>query len=139
MVSFGMRDWPSIRVEQARRRRFERLIARALDALPPDVVAMLDNVDVVVADEPTVEQLGRRHPGEDEDTLFGLYEGVPLTERGSGYTMVLPDKITIFRGPLERTCRSPVEIAREVRITVMHELAHHLGFEEDRLDEIGLA
>ena len=139
MVSFSMRDWPRIRVEQARRRRFERLIARALDELPPDVVAMLDNVDVVVADEPTPEQFDRRHAGDGEDTLFGLYEGVPLTERGSGYTMVLPDKITIYRGPLERACSSPAAIAREVRITVMHELAHHLGFDEDRLDEIGLA
>ena len=98
---------------------------------------MLDNVDVVVEDEPTPEQIGRRDA--DEETLFGLYEGVPLTERGSGYSLVLPDKITIFRGPLERAFDSPAEIAREVRITVVHELAHHLGFEEGRLDELGLA
>lgn len=105
---------------------------------------MLDNVDVVVEAEPTAEQIGRRRDrdewaGEDDDdTLFGLYEGVPLVERGSGYTLVLPDKITIFRGPLERACRSPQAIAREVRITVMHELAHHLGFDEDGIERMGL-
>ena len=77
MVSFGMREGARIRVEQARRRRFERLVARALDELPPDVVAMLDNVQVVVEDEPTPEQLDRRDAA--EDSLFGLYEGVPLT------------------------------------------------------------
>ena len=125
-----------MRVEQARRRRFERLVERALDGLPPDVAAMLDNVEVVVEDEPTPAQLERGDAGE---TLFGLYEGVPLTERGSGYSLVLPDKVTIFRGPLERACRSPAEIAREVRITVVHELGHHLGFEEERLDDLGLA
>ena len=136
MVSFGMRHTPRTRVEQARRRRFERLVERALDDLPSDVAAMLDNVEIVVEDEPTPEQLER---GDAAETLFGLYEGVPRTERGSGYSLVLPDKVTIFRGPLERACRSPAEIAREVRITVVHELAHHLGFEEDRLDDLGLA
>ncbi len=136
MVSFGMRQTARSRVEQARRRRFERLVERALDDVPPDVAAMLDNVEVVVEDEPTPAQLDRGGGGE---TLFGLYEGVPLTERGGGYSLVLPDKVTIFRGPLERACRSPAEIAREVRITVAHELGHHLGFEEERLDDLGLA
>lgn len=136
MVSYGMRESPRDRVERARRRRFERLVARALDDLPPEIVAMLDNVEVVVEDEPTPEQLGR-HGGGDA-TLFGLYEGVPLTERGSAYSLVLPDKVTIFRGPLERAYRSPAAVAREVQITVAHELGHHLGFDEIRLDELGL-
>lgn len=144
VVSFGMRAQGKVRVEQARRRRFERLVSRALDDLPPEVAAMLDNVEVVVEDEPTLEQIGRRGAppvGTDpaDDTLFGLYEGVPLTERGSAYSLVLPDKITIFRGPLEREFASPGAIAREVRVTVAHELAHHLGFDEERLDELGLA
>jgi len=132
---------PSLRVEQARRRRFERLVARALDDLPPAVAAMLDNVEVVVEDEPTPDQLGRAPAGEcaADEILFGLYEGVPRLERGSGYTLVLPDKITIFRGPLERTYRSPQAITREVRVTVMHELAHHLGFDEDGIAAMGLA
>ena len=108
---------------------------------------MLDNVDVIVEDEPTAEQLGlgRGYPeppenaGEDgEETLFGLYEGVPLTRRGSDYHLVPPDRITIFRGPLERAYASPQAIAREVRITVMHEMGHHLGFEESDLESLGL-
>ena len=140
-----MHDRIRIRVEQARRQRFERLVARALDGLAPEVAAMLDNVDVIVEDEPTAEQLalGRGYPehpapGSDDETLFGLYEGVPLTRRGSDYHLVPPDRITIFRGPLERAFRSPQAIAREVRITVMHELGHHLGFEENRLEALGL-
>ncbi len=135
------------RVEHARRQRFERIVVRALDGLPPDVVAMLDNVNVIVEDEPTAEHLalGRGYPeqpatgfDDDEELLFGLYEGVPLTRRGTDYHLVPPDRITIFRGPLERTHTSPQAIAREVRITVMHELGHHLGFEEDRLEVLGL-
>ncbi len=144
-----MRDRVLYRVEQARRQRFERIVARALDGLSPEVVAMLDNVQVIVEDEPTDEQmaLGRGYPDPEdfegaangEDTLFGLYEGVPLTHRGADYHLVPPDRITIFRGPLERACASPAAIAREVRVTVMHELGHHLGFEEDRLADLGLS
>jgi len=142
-----MRDRVRSRVEQARRQRFERIVIRALDGLPPEVVAMLDNVEVIVEDEPTAEQLalGRGYPdphesaGDDgEETLFGLYEGVPLTRRGSDYHLVPPDRITIFRGPLERVYTSPQAIAREVRVTVMHELGHHLGFEESGLETLGL-
>lgn len=142
-----MRDRVRSRVEQARRQRFERIVIRALDGLPAEVAAMLDNVEVIVEDEPTAEQLalGRGYPepresaGSDaEETLFGLYEGVPLTRRGSDYHLVPPDRITIFRGPLERASRSPQSIAREVRITVMHELGHHLGFEESGLESLGL-
>ena len=131
-----MRDLARIRTERARRRSFERIVARSLALLPPEIAAMLDNVEVVIEEEPTAEQIGRR--GGDEETLFGLYEGIPLTARGSGYSMVLPDKITIFQGPLERAFDSPAEMARQVRITVIHELAHHLGFDEDRLEELGL-
>ena len=139
-----MRDRARSRVEQARRQRFGRIVVRALDDLPPEVVAMLDNVEIIVEDEPADEQLalGRGYPGQtggDEETLFGLYEGVPLTRRGSDYHLVPPDRITIFRGPLERACSSPQAIAREVRVTVMHELGHHLGFEEERLVDLGLA
>ena len=142
-----MRDRVRRRVERVRRQRFERLVIRALDDLSPEVIAMLDNVDVVVEDEPTGAQLALGHgypapraePGDgDEETLFGLYEGVPLTRRGSDYHLVPPDRITIFRGPLERACQSPQAIAREVRVTVMHELGHHLGLEEERLVDLGL-
>jgi predicted Zn-dependent protease with MMP-like domain len=142
-----MRDRVRSRVEQARRQRFERIVIRALDGLPPEVVGMLDNVEVIVEDEPTAEQLalGQGYPephgsagNDDAETLFGLYEGVPLTRRGSDYHLVPPDRITIFRGPLERACASPQAIAREVRVTVMHELGHHLGFEESGLESLGL-
>jgi len=98
---------------------------------------MLDNVDVVVEDWPTGAQLDRED--DTRETLFGLYEGIPLTERGGGYSMVLPDKITIFRLPLERAFRSRMELIRQVRITVVHELGHHLGMDEDRLAELGWA
>jgi predicted Zn-dependent protease with MMP-like domain len=134
-----MRDRVGCRVERARRQRFERIVIRALDGLSPEVVAMLDNVEVIVEDEPTAEQLalGRGHP-EPGESAADDYEGVPLTRRGSDYHLVPPDRITIFRGPLERACRSPQAIAREVRVTVMHELGHHLGFEENGLETLGL-
>ena len=140
VVFFSMRESVRARIAQHHRRRFERLVTSALDDLPPAVAAMLDNVDIVIEDEPTPEQIGQR-PGAagDDSTLFGLYEGVPLTQRDQTYSLVLPDKITIFRGPLQRSCQSPAEIAREVRVTVVHELGHHLGVEEDRLAELGLA
>jgi predicted Zn-dependent protease with MMP-like domain len=128
-----MRDVRGSQVERIRRRRFERLVARALRDLPEGIHLMLDNVAVVVEDEPSPEHLAES----DGDTLFGLYQGVPLTERGSGYSMVLPDKITIFRRPIEDACSTPREIEDEVRITVVHELAHHLGIDEDRLEELG--
>jgi predicted Zn-dependent protease with MMP-like domain len=103
---------------------------------------MLDNIEIVIEDEPTAEQLGAGGAsagGEDGSELFGLYEGTPLTARGSDYSLVLPDKITIFQRPIERSCATPEEIAEEVRITVIHELAHHFGIEEDRIAELGWA
>ncbi|MFM8595125.1 MAG: metallopeptidase family protein [Chloroflexota bacterium] len=97
---------------------------------------MLDNVEIVVEDEPSPHHLAQW--ADSADDLFGLYEGVPQTERDSSYGMVLPDKITIFRGPLERAFRTPQAIAREVRITVAHELGHHVGLDEERLADLGL-
>lgn len=144
-----MRGTAERRVDRHRRRQFERLVSGALDELPDDVLAMLDNVEVVVEDEPTDDDIAvdrarghERPPGDLDDerhSLFGLYQGIPLTERGQSYSLVLPDKITIFRGPLERACRSRQELKQEVRITVVHELGHHLGLDEDRLEELGWA
>jgi predicted Zn-dependent protease with MMP-like domain len=128
-----MRDERFYRLERVKRRRFELLVARALRDLPEPIQAMLDNVAVVVEDEPTADHLAEMG----DDALFGLYQGVPLTERGGGYSMVLPDKITIFRRPIEAACRTPREVEAEVRITVIHELAHHLGIDEARLEELG--
>ena len=132
-----MRGSAEQRIERHRLRQFERLVTDALDQLPDSVLQMLDNVEVVIEDWPTEAQLNR--DGSDPEMLFGLYEGIPLTERGHGYSMVLPDKITIFRRPLERAFPSRHELMRQVRVTVVHELGHHLGMDEDRLEELGWA
>ncbi len=105
---------------------FEEHVRAALDSLPPKLAGALENVAVVVEDE---------HP-EDPD-LLGLYHGVPLPERGTGYGGQLPDKISIYRLPLEESFPDPVELEEEIRITVLHELAHYFGIDEDRLAELG--
>ncbi len=117
------------------RREFERLVAQALDDLPDTLRDRLDNVEIVVepyADPETLRQAGVRHPME----LLGFYHGVPLTDRGQGYTLVLPDKISIYQLPIERACRTPEAIRAQVRRTVMHELAHHFGLDDDQLHEL---
>lgn len=114
------------------RRRFERLVAKALRQLPQDIRALMDNVSVVVEDEPTPAQLAAAGLPPD-DTLLGLYQGVPLTDRTASYGMVLPDKITIFRKPIEARCDSDQAVVHEVRRTVVHEVAHHFGLSEARL------
>ena len=113
---------------------FYELVERALEGLPPDLAQLLDNVAIVVDEWPDYSTpLVAEGP---EDTLYGLYEGVPLTERGWGYSGILPEKITIFRGPLERDFE-PDGLEEQVKITVVHEIAHHFGFDEDRLEELG--
>ena len=113
---------------------FYELVERAVEGLPPELSRLLDNVAIVVDDWPDYSTpLVSGGPGE---TLYGLYEGVPLTERGAGYYGVLPDKITIFRGPLERDFTKD-ELEEQVRITVVHEIAHFFGFGEERLEELG--
>jgi len=106
--------------------------------LPPELAGLLDNVALVVDDWPEYSTpLVGRGTDDEGDTLYGLYEGVPLTERGAGYYGILPDRITIFRGPLERDFGSPEELEEQVLITVVHEIAHHFGFDEERLEELG--
>lgn len=117
-------------------RAFERLVADALDGLPDTILRMLDNVAVVVADAPTPHQL-RGAPLAAGEALLGLYEGIPLTERTSGYSAVLPDKVTIFQRALEEHCDTEDELVDEVRHTVVHELAHHLGISDARLIDLG--
>ena len=111
---------------------FERLVAEALEGLPEEFQEKMDNVDVVVAAHPTRDQRERAGIGPCQ-TLFGLYEGVPLTKRDRGYHLVLPDKITIFQRPVEAVCRTKDEIRDLVRKTVMHEIAHHFGIGDERL------
>ena len=118
-------------VSRLRQARFARLVARALDELPAEFRERMRNIEIVVEDEPTPEQL--RGDGE----LLGLYEGVPLTDRGA-MEPYLPDRISIFRGPIERISASPRRQAEIVRDTVVHEIAHHFGISDKRLGELGL-
>lgn len=111
------------------RHRFRLAVQQALESLPEDIERHLDNVVVTVEEEPEDSR---------SETLFGIYEGIPLTERTIGYGLVTPDRIVIFQGPLERTFSSQRELVEQIRITVLHELGHHLGFDEERLDQIGL-
>lgn len=109
--------------------RFEELVADALDGIPAELAEQMDNVVVLV------EDLG------DSPDLLGLYEGVPLTERTPmGYGgMVMPDRITIYRLPILHVCRSEADVVAQVRITVIHEVGHHFGLDDDRLHELGWA
>ncbi len=109
---------------------FEELVAEALELLPDEFSTELDNVAVVVEDEPDAEVLVAAGLDPEEDDLFGLYQGIPLTERDSLYS-ALPDRIAIYRLPILRACHSRRQVIREVRDTVVHELGHHLGMEEE--------
>jgi predicted Zn-dependent protease with MMP-like domain len=118
------------------REKFEDLVDQAVKSLPEDFLEHLDNVEVVVADQPTESQL-RRNKVTANQTLLGLYEGVPQTRRGSNYGMVLPDKITIFQKTIEAKCRNDEEVLAEIEHVVKHEIAHHFGISDARLREIG--
>jgi predicted Zn-dependent protease with MMP-like domain len=111
------------------RERFEELVAEALDTVPEELTRLIDNCVVLVEDDA---------PADDPD-LLGLYDGVPLTERDSTYSMAVPDRILIFRNPTLEMCETEDEIVEEVRITVVHEIAHHFGIDDDRLHELGYA
>jgi predicted Zn-dependent protease with MMP-like domain len=106
---------------------FEDLVAEALDEIPDELARLVDNVVIVVEDDVA--------PG--ADRLLGLYEGIPLTERGSTYAGAMPDRITIYRIPILEICDDEEDILDEVHITVVHEIAHHFGIDDDRLHELG--
>ena len=105
---------------------FDELVARALDTLPAELAALMSNVAVFVEEQ---------KPG--SPRLLGLYEGVPLTSRGHYYAGHLPDRITIFRKPIQRQCTTREQVVEQVRITVVHEVGHHFGIPESRLHELG--
>jgi predicted Zn-dependent protease with MMP-like domain len=107
--------------------RFDELVSEALDTVPPELAALMDNVAVFVEAEPPA----------DDPELLGWYEGTPLTERDWMYGGVLPDRIVIYRGPTLRMCRDEEEVVDEVHITVVHEIAHHFGIDDDRLHQLG--
>lgn len=109
------------------RDRFEDLVRTALDEIPEQLARLIDNCVVLVEDDPP--------PG--EPGLLGLYHGTPLTERGSAYTMVTPDRITIYRNPTLAICATDGDVVEEVHITVVHEVAHHFGIDDRRLHELG--
>ena len=110
--------------------RFDLLVDKALDGIPDELARLVRNVVVLVEDEP---------PEEEPDDLLGLYDGVALTERDSSLTVQLPDRIFIFRGPLLDFCETEAQLVEEVRITVVHEIAHHFGIDDRRLHELGYA
>ncbi len=121
------------------RAHFEELVVEAIDGLPDDILRLLDNVEIVVADAPSATQLSEAGALDAGELLLGLYEGIPLTDRTSGYGMVLPDKISLFQGALESVCPDEETLRQEVRVTVIHELAHHFGISDRRLRELGWA
>jgi len=108
------------------RERFEELVGEALDEVPPELLDLMDNVVVLVEDDP-----------EGDDDLLGLYEGHALTNRGWDYAGVLPDRITIYRNPTLRICDTEDDVVDEVATTVVHEIAHHFGIDDERLHELG--
>ena len=120
-----------------RRSRFRRLVERALEEIPDELADRMENVVILLRSQPTEEEresvgLGPRQ------TLLGLYVGQPLTSRGF-YGETLPDRIMIYQEPIESICRSEAEVVEQVRETVLHEVAHHFGIDDDRLDQIGIA
>ena len=117
------------------RDRFERLVAKAVEDLPDKFAAQLDNVAIVVQDYPTAVQVRKAGLGRDE-TLLGLYEGVPQTKRGTHYGMVTPDKITIFRRPVEALGKDNNCIINEIEKVIKHEIAHHFGITDTRLRQL---
>ena len=116
--------------------KFERLVVQALDDLPEFFKARLENIEVLVADEPTEEELAEAGLEQDE-LLMGLYQGIPLTERTGDYGLVLPDTITLYRLSFAEVCDTPEEVVAEVQQTVKHEIAHHFGLSDERLEELG--
>lgn len=117
-------------------RPFEALVDEALATIPMPFAAALDEVAIVIEDEPTADQL-RANDMTRDDVLYGLYEGVPRTEWGADWT-AMPNRISLFRLPLEADFPDPDDLADEVWVTVVHELAHHLGIDDDRLHELGV-
>jgi len=106
---------------------FDDLVAAALDRIPPPLTTLMDNVVVLVEDEPPPEEEG----------VLGLYVGTPLTERDGGYTFRPPDQVFVYRGPLLRMCQDLDELGEEIEVTVVHEIAHHFGIDDEQLHDWG--
>ena len=126
-IGFGCGARHTAPMVDVSREAFESLVAEALDSMPQTILRMMTNLVIVTEDDP---------PADDPD-LLGVYSGIPLTERDDRYAGVLPDQITIFRNPIAEMCDSMEQVVDEVRITVMHEVAHHFGIDDARLHELG--
>ncbi|MCC7146896.1 MAG: metallopeptidase family protein [Phycisphaeraceae bacterium] len=128
--------WPAI--SNSERKLFDQLLEQAIDNLPPHVRAMLDELPVIVEDWPSEELLAEMEIDPDEDDLLGVHWGTPLTERSVEAQPDLPDEILIFRGPiLDYADGSKKELRQQIRITLLHEIGHHFGLDEDDLDRLG--
>lgn len=114
---------------------FEELVSEALDDLPEELARLMDNVQVVIETSPDPETIAEL--GDEATTLLGLYQGIPMTERSEAYFGVLPDRICLYKDNLEATCATLEELAEAVRVTVIHEIAHHFGIDDERLTELG--
>jgi predicted Zn-dependent protease with MMP-like domain len=115
---------------------FDRLVAQALDTIPEEFARYLHNVVVVVEEEPSPALLRDLGLDPGHDTLYGLYQGVPLSQRPHAFSS-LPDRISIFAGPLLRACKTEAQLERQVRATVVHEIAHFFGLDEHRIRHLG--
>ena len=120
------------------RAHFRRLVREAVAEIPPQLLERVHNVDIVIERRPTAydRKAARLRPGH---TLLGLYHGIPLTERGEYYNLVLPDKISIYQEPIEDMCEDDEAVKEQVRRTVLHEIGHYFGISDDRLHELGMA
>lgn len=119
------------------RSEFRRLVREAIDSIPPGLRTRVHNVDIVIERRPTARdrKVAGVPPG---DLLLGLYHGIPLTQRGEYYNLVAPDKISIYQEHVEAVCETDDDIREQVRKTVLHEIGHYFGIDDDRLDELGL-
>ena len=114
---------------------FDQLVTRAMNELPQEYITQLDNVAIVYADEPTDEQVERMKI-DNNHLLLGLYEGIPRTQRGTGYNLVLPDKITLFKKPILAIVHDESSLLEQIKRTLWHEIAHHYGLDHDRIDAL---
>jgi len=119
------------------RKEFEKVVREALESLPEALRAKIDNVEIRVVESPNRRQ-AREWGGGRQPALYGLYEGTPYGERGPDYSLRLPDRITIFKRAIERDCRTRPEMVRCIQETVLHELGHYFGLDDDQLDELGI-
>ncbi len=114
---------------------FEQIVADAIDSIPPKYATHIKNLAFVVEDDPSVHQRNKLKLGPHQ-SLFGLYEGVPLTKRAGGYNLVLPDKITVFKHPVEMSANSYADVVEQVKHTIWHEVAHYYGLDHFMIDEL---